>query len=517
MTDYIDRTEYFLVINLGLRSIRVIIFDQGGRVLDKNWYPVRTKIAGNNVEQNPEEWWKLTEILLDEVISKNVDYKKYLHAITVTSSACCLTVFSRTGKARLPSMMVSDKRAQQEADILVSDRRFSSLFKNNNFLPTASYMFPKICWIKKHYPKIFADKPFFANANDYLIYQLTGSLVTDRLNAEKFYYDGEIGYPDALLKHINLNSNQLPRVVEPGTVVGVLKKKLQKKLGLARDVKVIVSTYDAICAFVGSGTLSDGEVANVCGTVSSVRVMSKKPAPYAQTILSQRFDNFYIVGGSNNIDGGLLEWSKTIFYGDGYPDQYIYKIMEEEATTSPVGSRGIIFCPYLLGERMPFFDTECRGLFFGLERYHRRNDIVRSIYEASGFMIYNILQSIESHNVHTNIIKMSGGLSQNNIACKIRADITGKKVDVLSEIETTSQGALFIMLFALGYYSSYQDLARLVKIKKTYIPHKKNHIIYKKIFMFFKKVYNTNKNLMAERNQMLHKIMKQETYSLNNL
>lgn len=511
--------EYYLVINLGLRSIRAIIFDEKVQILAQNWYPVQTVIQGDRVEQDPNEWWALCLQLMSEVLQKDPSYKKNLKAITITSSAACLVVLDKKGVPLTNSLMVSDKRATAQSANLKKEKSLETVFTHSKNLAVPSFMFPKILWIKEHLPHIFKQRPFFMSSNDFFIYKLTDKVLTDTLNAEKFYYDSKKDqYPPELLRYMNLNKKQLPTVVKPGTIAGTLVPSLQKQFGLPQNVKVIVSTYDAICAFLGSGALAEGETCNVCGTVSSVRTYTEKNNLHCKNgILQQQFQTFNIVGGSNNLDGGLLEWAKDMFYGDSYPEKYVYKIMENEAEASPAGARGLIFSPYIIGERVPFFDTVTRGIFFGLERFHSRSDIMRSIFEASGYMVHDIIQNIEESGATVKTIRMSGGLVQNKVACKIRANITGKKVSVIKEIETTSLGALFIMLHTLGKIKRLSDSTKYVQIGTEYKPDKEAHKLHQKMFTFFKKVYDHNRILMDERKKLLSIVDGKEKHILANL
>ncbi|MEN9327864.1 MAG: hypothetical protein RI947_672 [Candidatus Parcubacteria bacterium] len=510
--------SYYLVINLGLRSIRAVLFDSEAHIIEKNWYPVQTEMHKDTVEQNPQEWWSLAEQLLNEMLSKKQEYRDNLVTMTVTSSACCLVVTDSEGKPLMNSLIVSDKRSFEEAKDIKESPKLKGLFSNPNFLAVPSYMMPKILWLKRHHPSVFNKAAYFMSSNDFLIYKLTGKLVTDPLNAEKFYYDiGRKQYPNEVLEFIGIKTSQLPHVFPSGTDIGPLISPLRKSLKLSSNIQVTLSTYDAICAFFGSGVSSEGDAANVCGTVSSVRVLTKKNVKLNGGILTQQYQTYKIIGGSNNIDGGLLEWSKNMFYGDSYPEKYVYKIMEDEAEGSSVGSKGIFFTPYIVGERLPFFDAVTRGIFFGLERFHTRSDIIRSIFEASSYMVHDIIQSIEQSGIKVGDIRMSGGLTRNKIACKIRADITGKTIRVMDEVETTSLGALFIVFIQKGVINRFKQAEKLLMVKDVYEPDKKNHEIYKKLFNLFKKIYNHNKVLMDERRELMTILSDEEKHILSNL
>ncbi len=512
------KIHYYLVINLGLRSIRVILFNDQKEIVEKNWYPVQTTIENQKVEQNPNEWWELCEQLLDELFLKKSEYSENLEFITVTSSANCLVMLDKSGVSISNSYIVSDKRAVKQAQFLTQDKNVSTLFTNPNFLPNPSYMFPKMLWLKENDPKLFRKVHYFMGANDFLIHKLTGHVVSDHLNAEKFYYDFKLQtYPRVLMRELSITPSQLPKVVGVGQASYPLLASFRKNYSLSPKVRVVITSYDAICAFIGSGALSEGESCNVTGTVSSIRVYTQKKIKANNGILNQSFGKFSIVGGSNNIDGGLLEWAKHMFYGDSYPEKYVYKIMEDEAQESTVGSHGLFFLPYIIGERFPFFDAHARGMFFGLERFHKRNDIMRSIFEASSFMAHDSIQAIEKYGINVSVIRMSGGMARNNLICRVRADITGKKVFLIDEVEITSFGALFIMLKSVGIIKNYHAVADVVAIKETFIPRKEHYQHYQEIYTFFKKLYESTKHLMVERNQLLDKLSNKEKFILENL
>lgn len=504
----------FLVINLGLRSIRAIVFNEQGQKLVHSWYPIKTIIKGNQVEQDPNEWWRLCQDVIKEaIVDQNI--RENVGVVTVNSSACCLVAMDQHGNPLGNAMMVSDKRAQAQAERLRNDNRFADIFSSSNNLAIASFMIPKIMWLKENEPNLFGKVAKFVSSNDFLLYKLTGLYFTDPLNAEKFYYNhDQQSYPQSILQYLNIGKEVFSEVSPIGSDLGKLKSDLARELGLNQDVKVILSTYDAICAFWGAGVYEEGHACNVCGTVTSFRVYSSKKCDAKNGILSQCFNNttgMHIVGGSNNLDGGLLEWAKGVFYGDAYPEKYVFNIMEDEASQSTHGAGGLIFLPYLLGERMPFFDSQVRGMFFGLERHHSRKDLIRSVFESSGFLAMSIMQAIEALGVPIKHIRLSGGLARNNLISQIRADITGKEILLIEESETTALGAFMIMAIAQGIFLSFKDASSIVKIRKRFYPDLAAHEKYQHIYHLFKELYEDTNKSFSKRLVMLSKIQSEHS------
>ncbi|MEN9407900.1 MAG: hypothetical protein RLZZ455_1116 [Candidatus Parcubacteria bacterium] len=508
--------EITIVVNLSLRSIRLIIFDRNGIKVYEDWLPVRTYIKGLVVEQNPEEWWSL---LVELLRSFRKQYPAaQATAITVTSSALCLIPIGKKGEVLLNALMVSDKRAVEEASQLAE---VGQTMSKNNLRFNASFMLPKILWIRKNNPKVFAKVKYFLSANDFLLFRLGGKLVTDTFNAQKFYYDGEKrSYPKQLLAVVGIKKSQLPKVLDPGVMIGGVSKVLTREFGFLSKAVVVLGTYDAICALIGSSTYEEGELSNVCGTCSSYRIITGDSRISAPRLLEQNFlsEKLRIIGGSNNLEGGVLEWAKECYYSDSPRDDHVlYGRMEKEAQESSLGANGLLFLPYLIGERMPINDAYVRGLFFGMERFHTRKDIIRSIFEANAFQSKLMLEEFEKSDIKISSVNMSGGVAKLKLAAKIRADVLGIPVHVLKEVETTALGAFIFAQKAMGKFKSVRDGRKLVHLDETFLPNMHNHNCYASLLMLYKEIYTVNSEMFKKRHQVFEEVMHYQSRILENL
>jgi xylulokinase len=354
--------------------------------------------------------------------------------------------------------------------------------------------------------------------NDFFIHWLTGRFVTDTFNALKCQATLEpFAYPITLMKELGLDPAKFPGVEKPGTMVGNLLGTRAKELGLSADTRVVLATYDAICAFWGSGASETGDACDVSGTVTSLRVLTpfkKDREAKALYLLPSLIGDWEIVGGSNNLGGGLIEWTKQTFYPD---DSHPYETMEMEARQSPLGARGLIFLPYLLGERAPLWDENIRGCFFGVERAHKRSDFARAIFESAGFSLLWLLQEIEASDVEISKIKASGGVTQIPFISQLKADILGKEIHVVDVFESTSLGAFF---YAKAQHDSSQmlDLVRsCVNVREIIKPQMSRHEKYKKLFAFYQNLYRTLKPFALERKSLLKEMGFDKLESIENL
>jgi len=494
-----------LVINLGLKSVRAILFDERAQKVAVASRPVQTFLRDSWMEQDPEEWWDKTVVTVREVLETLE--RREVSFITVTTSAACLVPVSGTGVALRRAIMVGDRRAVAEAQSLAKLPSFASATViNSSFVADAYFMMPKAIWLLRHEPQVCHEARWLMAPGDLLNLRLTGVAVTDPLNAEKFFYDATHEcYPTALLDEAGLTAEKLAPVAALGERIGSLTREAASVLGLSSQTPVILSTYDALCAFWGSGVCREGDVADVSGTVTSVRVLSKRPLEAKERrIFSQTLpgSGYHVIGGSNNLGGGLIEWLKQSFYGH---DDRPYELMESEAEQSGPCARGIVFLPYLLGERCPIWDPDARGVLFGLERQHRRGDFARAVLESAAFSLEHILQTVREHHIRPERLRVSGGLARLRLMGLIKADVTGLPTEVLEEFETASLGAFLIAGTGVGLFRNLVDASGLVSVREVILPNRERHQVYQDWLGLYLRLYERSRALFAERHDLFEK------------
>ncbi len=510
-------SRYILVLNMGMKSIRSIVYDVSGEKLATASLPIETYLDREKVTQDPEEWWRKAVSVIrnsvNDIETKNIAY------LTVTASSSCLVCVDKHCNALEKCIMVSDRRAIAEADQIKGIRAFRDLYEKCGVSVDASLMLPKILWIKNNQREIFDRTYKFLSPDDFLNARLTGRYVTDFFNARKIYYDNNLGrYPEKLLRELGINAALLPEVLDMGEEIGCLTSAAAKDLGLSKAVKVILTTYDAICNFFGSGVLKEGEASDASGTVTALRALSFKKdlasSSHAFTLPYKKW-NMNIIGGSNNLGGGLIEWVKQCYYlNESYP----YEIMEKDAYDAQLGAGGLTFLPYLLGERMPVWNSDARGVFFGIERAHTRKEMTRAVFESTGFIDLDMVNAIEETGMKVESIRLSGGLARINLISQIKADVTGRDIIVLADFETTAAGAALLALVGTGEYQNVEEAAgAFVDIRMIIHPIHANHRKYMEIYKIYKETYHNLEELFTERVKIMNSIYPKHEIRIANM
>ncbi len=482
-----------LVLNQGLKSTRCIAFDFDGNCLAESSKPIDTIIFDDFIEQDPNIWKKLAYCVIKDVITKLGKKKSEIKYITVTTSASCMVPVDKNNNALRNCILVSDKRSKKEVAFIQNLDEFKTTSLETGMKSSPDLMIPKILWVKNNENEIFEKTSHFLNAGDYLNMILTGNHVTDVNNALKFFYSNENkSYPVELLDRIGIDINTLPEIKEIGSGIGYITKSISEDLGIPRSCEVILSTYDALAAVNGTGCYETGDSVDVSGTVTSFRVVSSKKIsdPLHRIYVSPYTENNkWLVGGSNNLGGGVIEWLKNFNYSNSKDP---YTQIEKDGLNHDPCPNGAIFLPQLLGERSPLWNSDCRGVFFGINRTHTREQFTRSVLEGVAFSVRNIGEVVKSFDIDISSVTVSGGLARLDLVNQIKSDVFGLPVKKLSNFETTSIGAALICLVSRGVFSTMKEgFDKFVNIEKIFEPNLINHQIYNDFYQLYEEVYKS--------------------------
>ncbi len=510
----------YLIVNLGLKSIRMIVFNSSGSCLYSDSLPVHTSLQGDKVEQDVVEWKSLLFRLLDGLEAKT-KFIPQIENITCTTSSSCFFGYDENMEPITKALMVSDKRSSEEVTFIKENLSFIEEVNGESLSCTDSSSIPKLLWYKNNLPKIFKRIKYWLGANEFLNYEFTGEVVTDPLNASKsFYSDKSKDYLKNIFEDISVSPNLLPRVTEIGTTLN-LTQKILRSYSFNKHCKYVVTTYDAICAVIGSFSGYKGDICDVSGTVTSVRTLVKKTSKrkkHNEILLRQNIPiiDQELIGCSNNLGGGIIEWYKQTFFHD--MGNGAYAAMEDDASKSTPGANGLIFLPYLLGERAPFIDKNIRGSFFGINRDSKRKDFTKAVFESTAFATNSLIELLKNDGIKVEFLSLSGGLARLDLINQIKSDVTNLPVKVIENFESTSLGAFILMRMALGHFSSLNDaVSELVTIRKIIYPNKKNIKVYSEAFSLFKEMTKLNSSISFAHQQFSKKIGKHSSITVNNL
>lgn len=476
----------YLVINLGLKSLRCIVLDVKGTEIFKESAIINTKIRGNIIEQSPRDYISVLAKILSVLKKKKL--AKSIQAISVTSSANCLLGLSKNFLPTTSVATVLDLRAKNDF--------FEKNIKINKYIDP-SHNISKIIWYKYFDKKNFYKTKYWVNNSDYLSYFFTKKLFTDHLNASKFYLK-DANNTKRILNKYKINNFNLPACLEIGQTLN-LDKQIVKKYNFNSNCKFVVTTYDAICACIGS--LNSKNIYNnaceVSGTVTSFRYLSKnKPVNTKNLKVSYiSIINSYVIGISNNLGGGIIEWYKGFLNKKNF-----YAHLKKSYNKS---KNYLFFFPYIFGDRDLKFHVTSRGIIFGLSSGSDINDITKSVIDSTCFVSKYLFDRLKNSKNKLYSVTLSGGLSRIKFINKLKARLLNIDTYECKNFESTTIGCLILILTSLKI-KTFKDALKIIKLKKIYTKKsdkseiQNNYLFFKKFIMKNSRIFNI-KNFQTKK------------------
>jgi xylulokinase len=365
---------------------------------------------------------------------------------------------------------------------------------------------PKLLWLKDEEPNLYRKTDFFLDTNGYLLYRATGNMVMEWTGASAVGMDLKTKqWMKGVMRYVGLDPAKLPPLVRSTDKVGGLTPEAAGELGLLQGTPVIAGAGDAPCAAVGSGAVREG-AGHICmGTSAWLGVVtSRRPKGKCgvATIHSADPNKAFLIAESETA-GGCLEWAaKHLYSGDANASD-VFAAMDRIVDKVPAGSHGLIFTPWMYGERAPIADCNARSSFLNLSGQHRREDMIRAVYEG---VAYNIrwLVDIVSREFGFPLPKLRaiGGGAKSATWMQMLADVTHRRIETVPDPkEAGAVGAALVAAVGLGIYPSFEALESVTRVERTIEPSEENFEIYDALFQCFRDSYGRLRPLYRRLNE----------------
>lgn len=484
-----------ITIELGTNGIRVFAFDLNGRVIGsmKGYYPT-FHTEPDHSEQDPEQIFITTLYVLKNLLNEHVHPKKYKVACICFSAAMhSVLAVDNNGNPLGNAITWSDNRAKKEALELRSSPLGKSLYNATGTPIHPMSPLLKIAWIREHDPERFRQTNKFLSIKSYIIHQLTGEYLIDYsiASATGLLNIHTIAWEADALQYAGITADKLPTLAPIFTTAGKLRKAYQQSLGLPADTKILIGSSDGCLATLGDGVKGEGDATITIEDSGAVRIMG----PTVLQDDQMRFFNYlltdgcYVSGGPTNNGGNIFEWFTRQFgdFTNPFDIEHSMQQLIEEAAQVPAGSEGLLFLPYLLGERAPIWNANARGAYFGLNIKHERKHFVRATIEGILYEIYSIGKSLgEQRTIKS--LSVNGSFGTLPFCTQLIADMYNKPVRLRQQFHSVSFGAWLLSATEMGIYKSLDEAAQTVALPDVYKPNKQHHEVYADYFGIFEKL-----------------------------
>jgi gluconokinase len=487
--------ECIITIELGTNAVRVYAYDLDGNIIGslKGYCPTFHSEPDYS-EQDPDQIFITMLYVLKNLLNEVLHPKKYkVRCICFSSSMHSVLAVDKRGNPMGHAITWADNRANKEAAELNNSPLGKKIYSATGTPLHPMSPLTKIAWIKNNEKEKFKQVSKFLSLKAYILQQLTGEYVIDYsiasatglLNIHKIKWEPES------LKFAGITAAMLPDLVPVDTKVGKLNKAYQASLGLTADTKILVGSSDGCMAVLGDGVNEEGVATITVEDSGAVRVVSDKVMQDDK----QRFFNYlltenkYISGGPTNNGGVIFEWFTRQFGDFKNPFDLEHTMLEliNDASKVPAGSDGLIFLPYLLGERAPIWNPNARGVFFGINIKHEKSHFVRAAIEGILYEIYSIGKTLEEHRT-INSLSINGSFGTLPFFTQMVADIYNKPVRLRQNYQSVSYGSYLLSATEMGIYKSLDEAAKTVVLPDLATPDKQNNKMYLKYFKIFERL-----------------------------
>ena len=506
------KTEYFLGIDMGTTSVKVGIFDAQGTIVASAdaGYPLYTPKSGW-AEQKPEEWWAAVCNASREMIEQSGVEPGHIVGMGVDTTCCTVLFADEEMNILRPAIMWMDMRASKQAKKITATGH--PMLKYNGYGNVSAESMPaKALWVKENEPEIYARAKYVFECNDWLMYKLTGRLVTSiNITAPRWYYDRPNGgWPVSFYESFGLGDvlEKFPKeVLDLGTLVGGLLPEAAKEMGLVADIPVGEGGADAYVGMIGLNVVGPESVALITG--SSHLLLGLTEQEMHATGMWGSYQDAVIPGlglveAGQTSTGSIVNWFKTNFCahmeaaakGQG---KSVYDLLNAGAEALPIGAEGLLALDYFQGNRAPYADPDVRGMFYGLSLVHTPIHLYRAIIESICHGTEALMESFRGGGMNPSGIYVAGGAVKSKFWMQTHADVCNLPIYIPKVTEAPCLGSAILGAVACGYYSDIVTGAKhMVSIADQIEPNFERHQEHMFYFEKYKQAYQDSKEWMHD-------------------
>jgi xylulokinase len=471
--------RYLLAHDLGTSGNKATLFTTEGRMQKSATAAYDSRFFNNNwAEQNAEDWWRAVVESTRQILA-GVDPDEVAAVCFSGQMMGCLCV-DRQGRPLRPHILYCDQRAVEECGQILSRINARDFYRIVGHRASASYSAAKLMWVKRHEPEVYAKTHKMLHAKDYLNFRLTGVLASEYSDASgtSLLDLGSLTWSDRLIDATGIDGDKLPRLLASTDVVGELTREAAEALGLAAGIPVVAGGGDGVCAAVGVGSVKPGITYNYLGSSSWIATTSAEPIfdPDMRTFVwAHAVPGCVQPCGTMQTAGSSYAWLKNQICTlekalGGELGLNPYELMNAELEKSPPGANGLVFLPYLLGERTPRWNPDAKGALIGLTLEHTRSDVIRAVIEGITLNL-SIILDIFREKLPIREITVIGGGAKGAAWRRIMADVYQAEIlkpDYLEE--ATSMGAAIIGGVGCGVFKSFEVADRFIQVTERTRP-----------------------------------------------
>ncbi len=485
---------FILAHDLGTTGNKASLFDATGSAVAATFSSYATAYPHPNwAEQDPADWWRAVRDSTLELLATADLPPAEIAVISFSGMMNGMLPVDVEGTPLRPAIIWADLRATAEADTLAERCGFEEVYRRTGHRPGASYTAAKMLWLRSHQPDLYARTFRVLQAKDYVAHRLSGAFATDYSDASSTnLFDLEQrDWAVDIIEAVDLDPEKLPPALPSSTVIGQVTREAAAETGLLAGTPVVIGGGDGACATVGAGSVKPGDAYNYVGSSSWIAVTSEQPLhdPQMRTFTFAHLDPaLYFPTGTMQCAGGSFDWLERLLRDEG--SDKLYDELGTAAAMVKPGANGLLFLPYLIGERSPHWNPLARGAFVGLTMTHGRPEMARAVMEGVALNLRMILDAFQGQGAGIEAMRLIGGGARSPLWRQILADAYGLAIlrpELLAE--ATSLGAAIAGGIGVGLFTDYSIAHEFVQVEPGEQPDPGRSQQYARLLELFQRTY----------------------------
>lgn len=489
---------YLIAHDLGTTGNKATLFTTDGQLLDSVTTAYGTHFFQDIcAEQSPLDWWKAVCDSTRRLLQKRD--ADLVRGVSFSGQMMGCVCVDKQGTPLRDAIIWADQRSDKEVAQLRRQIDDPTFYRITGHRPSPSYTIEKLMWVRNHQPELFAQTYRCLQPKDYIIYQLTGNFVTDYTDASGTNaFDLEhLCWSETIFQAAGIDPAVMPPVYPSTYIAGGVLPQAAEACGLRPGTPVVIGGGDGCCASVGAASIEPGVAYSYLGSSAWVSVTTQAPIldPEMRTFnWAHIIPGLYAPMGTMQAAGNSFNFvretmCKNLKVQADQESKDVYTLINQLAESSPIGANKLLFLPYPLGERSPWWNSEARGTFIGLKMEHTQGDLLRATLEGILCNLKLILDVLQK-SLPISQINLIGGLAQGPVQRRIMADLFGVDIHKLNRLEqATSMGAAVTAGVGVGELPDFSAIHRFIQTDEVLQPNSQSHRQYQRILKLFDQAY----------------------------
>ncbi|MFD1362083.1 gluconokinase [Lentibacillus salinarum] len=487
--------KYYVGVDIGTTSTKAVLYTENGYVKGSQTigYPLYTPnllIA----EQDPAEIFEAVLNVIRDVIRTSGNAAQALRFISFSSAMHSLIAVDEEGKLLTNSITWADTRSAEYAEKIKDEHNGHEIYRRTGTPIHAMSPLAKLVWLKKEKPNIFLKADKFISIKEFVFHQLFDRYVVDYsiASATGLFNLNSLDWDEGALELAGIDRSRLSEIVPTTCTLNNVRQAYREYMGIDQATPFVIGASDGVLSNLGVNAVDPGSVAVTIGTSGAIRTIYNEPKtdPKGRVFCYALTDQHWVIGGPVNNGGIVLRWLRDEFAAaevEAAKRLSIdpYDVLTEIAASVNPGADGLIFHPYIKGERAPLWNANARGSFFGLGIHHQKQHLVRAVLEGIIYNLYTVLLALEELTGEPRRIQATGGFARSEMWRQMMANIFDNQVTVPESFESSSLGAVVLGMYATGEIDDFSVVSQMVGETNTHYPDEKSANIYRELLPIY--------------------------------